>query len=90
MKQLGLFLKQKRQNVRLTQATVAKILGLEGPQFISNLERGISGLPVKHIVPIAELYNLEISDLGLRVWQVHARCSKILIERVSVYRIRRT
>lgn len=37
---LELFLKKRRKNKSMTQADLAKHLGLKSPQFISNTERG--------------------------------------------------
>lgn len=40
-------LKFYREKANLTQAELAKILNYSSPQFVSNIERGISELPIK-------------------------------------------
>ncbi len=42
---LGIYLKEKRENTQLSQGDVADLVGLESPQFISNIERGTCAIP---------------------------------------------
>lgn len=47
----------------LTQVEVAaKLKGIEGPQFISNIERGICGIPPKYMKPLARLFKVSTSE----------------------------
>ena len=46
-KKLGTYLKQVRETSGLTQHDVSAKLGYSSPQFISNIERGISVVPLK-------------------------------------------
>ncbi|MCE3009780.1 MAG: helix-turn-helix transcriptional regulator [Proteobacteria bacterium] len=65
---LGLFLKNKREAQGLTQSDVAKRLGYGSPQFISNIERGISSVPLKSLKTLVEMYGVspeEIIDVFL-------------------------
>jgi transcriptional regulator with XRE-family HTH domain len=52
----GKFLKEKREQQGLTQGDVQKRLGFGNPQFISNWERGLSGVPPKHIQKVSDIY----------------------------------
>ena len=54
----GIFLKKKRQQAKLSQAEVAEKLGYGGPQFISNIERGVSSVPLEKLGEMAELYKI--------------------------------
>jgi transcriptional regulator with XRE-family HTH domain len=50
-KKLGTYLKDVREDANLTQADVSHKLGYTSPQFISNIERGISVVPLKTLAP---------------------------------------
>ena len=56
---LGQFLKGARQDARLTQGQVSKKLGYSSPQFISNIERGVSVAPLKTLASLIKLYKCE-------------------------------
>lgn len=60
---LGHFLKEQREIKGLTQAQVAQSLGYGSPQFISNIERGISRVPIKSLRQFIEVYNLRPDDV---------------------------
>lgn len=55
-KKLGQYLKDVRENANLTQADVSSRLGYTSPQFISNIERGISVAPLKTLARMVNLY----------------------------------
>lgn len=55
---LGEFFKQKRVDVGLTQAEVAKVLGLSTGQFVSNWERGVSAPPMDYLPRLMKLYKM--------------------------------
>ncbi|MEZ0393063.1 MAG: helix-turn-helix domain-containing protein [Pseudobdellovibrionaceae bacterium] len=68
MKKMGNFLREKREAKGLTQAQVALKLGYGSPQFISNIERGVSKVPLKSLRLFIDLYEIaceEIIDLLL-------------------------
>ncbi len=75
------FLKAKRQQAGLSQHEVSAKLGYTGPQFISNLERGISQLPIYKIPVIAKLYSLPVQDLVDEVISEHTRVLRSKIDK---------
>jgi transcriptional regulator with XRE-family HTH domain len=63
MKKMGVYLREKREQKGLTQAQVALQLGYGSPQFISNIERGVSRVPVKSLRYFIQLYGLGINEV---------------------------
>lgn len=57
-KKLGQYLKGVRENANYTQADVSTKLGYTSPQFISNIERGISVVPLKTLSRMVNLYKV--------------------------------
>jgi transcriptional regulator with XRE-family HTH domain len=57
-KKLGTYLKDVRENASLTQSEVSRKLGYTSPQFISNIERGISVAPLKTLARMTNLYKV--------------------------------
>jgi transcriptional regulator with XRE-family HTH domain len=57
-KKLGTFLKDVREQSAMTQADVSSRLGYTSPQFISNIERGISVVPLKTLSRMVSLYKV--------------------------------
>jgi transcriptional regulator with XRE-family HTH domain len=57
-KKLGTYLKDVREDANLTQADVSHKLGYTSPQFISNIERGISVVPLKTLARMVNLYKI--------------------------------
>jgi len=57
-KKLGSFLKDVREQSNFTQADVSSRLGYTSPQFISNIERGISVVPLKTLARMLNLYKV--------------------------------
>ncbi len=57
-KKLGDFLRDTRETSRMTQADVSQRLGYSSPQFISNIERGISVIPLKTLAKMVNLYKV--------------------------------
>ena len=57
-KKLGTFLKDVREQAAFTQADVSSRLGYTSPQFISNIERGISVVPLKTLSRMVSLYKV--------------------------------
>ncbi len=62
-KQLGEYLRRKREALSLTQSEVAQKLGYGSPQFISNIERGISNVPVKSLRILIDLYQISADEV---------------------------
>lgn len=62
-KKLGEYLRRKREALRLTQSEVAQRLGYGSPQFISNIERGISNVPVKSLRIMIDLYQISANEV---------------------------
>lgn len=60
---LSVFLREKRQNVGLSQAKVARILGYSTAQFVSNWERGLSEPPIGTLKTLAKLYSIPIEEM---------------------------
>ncbi len=63
MKKMGLYLREKRESKGLTQAQVAVQLGYGSPQFISNIERGVSRVPLKSLKNFINLYELQANEV---------------------------
>jgi transcriptional regulator with XRE-family HTH domain len=57
-KKLGTYLKDVREQASMTQADVSSRLGYTSPQFISNIERGISVVPLKTLARMVSLYKV--------------------------------
>lgn len=55
-KKLGVFLRERRERANLTQADVSGRLGYTSPQFISNIERGVSVVPLKTLAKMIHFY----------------------------------
>ena len=62
-KHIGQFLKEKRESKGMTQAQVAEKLGYGSPQFISNIERGISRVPIKSLKAFMNVYELNADQV---------------------------
>ncbi|MEQ1875682.1 MAG: helix-turn-helix transcriptional regulator [Bdellovibrionia bacterium] len=60
---LGTFLQEARTRSNLSQWDVAKKLGYTSPQFISNLERGISSPPLKVLKVLVDMYGISSKEL---------------------------
>lgn len=61
---LGLYLKQKRKEAKLTQAQVSeKLDGTVHSQFVSNWERGQCAPPNHCLFKLAQILNLDQKDL---------------------------
>jgi transcriptional regulator with XRE-family HTH domain len=60
---LGTFLQDARVRSNLSQWDVAKKLGYSSPQFISNLERGISSPPLKVLKVLVDMYGISSKEI---------------------------
>lgn len=57
-KKLGKFLRGERIKAGLTQGEIAHKLGYSSPQFISNIERGLSVIPLKTLAVLVSEYKI--------------------------------
>jgi len=65
----GLVLKAARQKAKVTQSHLAKSLGYESSQFISNVERGLVFLPNSKIIKAASVVDVPVKKLAdAKVW----------------------
>lgn len=55
---IGLAVKEARENKGLTQDQLSKALGYDNGQFISNVERGKCSIPVKKLKKMARKTNV--------------------------------
>lgn len=61
--ELGQYIARRRDELGLTQRDVAQVLGYSGPQFISNIERGLAGLPLMKYRPLADALGVSLEQL---------------------------
>lgn len=59
----GKFLKDKREQMGLSQAAIAEKMGYTTPQFVSNWERGLAMPPMKTLKKLAEMYKIPQQEL---------------------------
>lgn len=59
MKRIGLYLRECREKIGLTQGDVAKKMGWDNAQYVSNIERGISAPPKAGIKKMCELLSAD-------------------------------
>jgi transcriptional regulator with XRE-family HTH domain len=69
MKPLNILIREIREDRDLTQTQVAKALGI-AQQYYSKYETGEYELPIRHLIGLAKLYNLNTDYiLGLTQYQ---------------------
>ncbi len=81
-KKLGKYLKDKRTDAELSQAEVAKKLGYNSAQYISNFERGLCMPPLKKLRKLVLMYNIEpevVYDMMLKAQEIEL--SKIILNK---------
>lgn len=61
--QISALLKGAREQSGLTQGEIARAVGWSSPQFWSNIERGMCGLPPDYWEPISRLLNVDIRQI---------------------------
>lgn len=79
-KKLGTYLKEVREQSAYTQADVSTKLGYTSPQFISNIERGISVIPLKTLARMVSLYKVNPENVVKIILESQR---KLLRERLS-------
>lgn len=74
-KELGSYLRKKREAAGLTQAEVADVFSHSSSQFISNIERGLCAVPLHIMIEVLRLYKVSngdfikfVLDLEKRFW----------------------
>jgi transcriptional regulator with XRE-family HTH domain len=80
---LGRNLKSSRKKRNLTQAQVSTRLGYSSPQFISNIERGISVVPLDTLAKMLRIYRAnpkKTEDILIESQQ------KLLTEKLKVFK----
>lgn len=55
-------LTRKRRDKKLTQTQLSKLLNFKNGQFISNIERGLCGLPNKSVMKTCEILDINIFE----------------------------
>ena len=74
----GLIIRSYREKLGKSQGQTARVLGYKNGQFVSNLERGLCGLPIKNIkklcdylmIPTHELTNAILRDKEKRMLKI--------------------
>jgi transcriptional regulator with XRE-family HTH domain len=56
-------LAKRRLRCDITQAKVATELGFTSPQYISNMERGLTKLPEKHFRKVSQLLGVPLREM---------------------------
>jgi transcriptional regulator with XRE-family HTH domain len=69
----GKWLRNCRKQAHVTQAELAKALGYESSQLISNIERGVSLLPSKRLPEFARVLGCSLLEMEVRYFQCSAR-----------------
>ena len=57
--EMGRLLRKKRVSAGFTQHEVSRRLGYSSPQFMSNIERGISVAPIETLGALSRLYKFK-------------------------------
>lgn len=74
-KRFGKWLRNCRKQARITQTELARALGYDSSQLISNIERGVSLLPSKRIPDLARVLGCSLLEMEVRYFQCSARNS---------------
>jgi transcriptional regulator with XRE-family HTH domain len=69
----GIWLRDCRRHAKQTQSELAKALGYDSSQLISNIERGVSLLPSKRIPDFAKVLGCSLLEMEVRYFQCSAR-----------------
>ena len=78
LKSIGQYLYDRRTKINKTQAAIAKKLGFESSQYVSNWERGLCPPPKEKLIVIAQEYEVPRSELA----QLMSAESKASIKRL--------
>ncbi len=86
---LGQLLKDGRVAAGLTQAEVSAKLGHATPQYLSNCERGLCGLPLQAIRKLIDLYNLDQTQVLKILMDEQERIIKAQLFKKEVSRVKK-
>lgn len=67
-KRLGAALKKAREDKKLTQAELAQKIGYTSPQFVSNIERGVTVFPQVNVKRYAKALDLNPEKLLRQIY----------------------
>lgn len=67
-KLVGMNLKKVRERRGIGQATVARRLGMKTAQSVSNIERGVSPLPITKVRGLAKILGLD--PRTITIWMI--------------------
>ncbi|MBN8554365.1 MAG: helix-turn-helix transcriptional regulator [Deltaproteobacteria bacterium] len=70
---LGEFFKKKREVLKKTQKEASDFLGYSSPQFISNFERGLCGLPLNKLKKLGDFYGISVKQLSKVIMDAYRR-----------------
>lgn len=70
--ELGKYLRDKRTRAKLSQGDVAKLAGYTTPQFVSNIERGISPPSIEFLKIVKAPYKLNPKTIATTVGKATA------------------
>lgn len=70
-KRAGAYLKGLREDRKLTQADLAKRVGLEYYTFISQIETGLTRLPPEHYKGFADALGVPVEELAKQLLQFY-------------------
>jgi transcriptional regulator with XRE-family HTH domain len=82
-KKLGTYLKEVREGASYTQADVSERLGYTSPQFISNIERGISVVPLKTLAKMVSIYKVRPEPVVRIILESQRRLLKEKLQRTK-------
>jgi transcriptional regulator with XRE-family HTH domain len=72
-KSIGEMIKDRREEMGLTQLDCAKHLHLSSPQYISNIERGLCFPSLETVVKLAEILKMDGHKLVDYMLEEHAK-----------------
>ena len=73
-----MLLKQARERKGISQGQLSKALGFSNPQFISNIERGLSELPTKHFKKVEKILGIPMPKLiEMKIESTQKRLRKV-------------
>lgn len=64
------YFRSLREKSGMSQREVAKHLGFESPQIISNIDRGITVYPKSSIQKVAKLFNVPESEVRMKCYEL--------------------
>lgn len=85
MRDLAVYLKEKRVAAGLSQIEVSKKLGYTSAQFVSNWERGVAKPPLEALAAIIKLYAVD----GDEVVDQYLRTTKKRLEKFFIKKNRK-